>query len=263
MSFHSRTARSLAAVTVLSFVACQSVDGPTPRSLASFSPPLCRLTPLHTARNAYSSDQTTVADVVIWCPPASIGVGETTYLQAWANAAQAGRIRLGDPIAWSVGDQDLMSLSPISNDSIPGGNGGMVGVDFWATLRGLRKGTVTVSAASGDKSSAVTIMVGEPAASIAISRSGLTLDATTCEAKWLAVALHDASGNQLNGRRVRWTSSNPRVTYFFNAVGDRADGVWVAGVDSGTSTITASTGLISTSTEIPISGHQDASSCMD
>ena len=48
---------------------------------------------------------------------------------------------------------------------------------WWATLRGIGKGAVTLRAASGDKSSAVTIIVGEPAASLAISPSTLTLDA--------------------------------------------------------------------------------------
>lgn len=239
--------------TVLLLIGCQDAADPTP------PPPALPVAP-SSSPPADPPDGNTVAEVVIWLPPATIGVGETAHLQAWANAAQVGRVRATSPIVWSGEDQAVATVTAIREDATPGAIGG---VDFWAALHGVGKGTVTVRAASGDVSSAVTIIVGEPAASIAISPTTLTLNATACQSMRLALSLHDAEGNRLDGRRAIWTSSDPNVANVFNALGDPANVVWVGGVNSGTITITASTGLISANAAVTVTGHLGRFGCMD
>jgi hypothetical protein len=171
--------------------------------------------------SAPPSGDNTVAEVVIWQPPATIGIGETVLLHAWANAASVGRIKPGSPILWRSTDTTIASLDPADA-------GGYPEVDLWTSLRGVKKGTVTIRAAIGDKSADVAITVGEPVTSIAISPTAATLRAALCQNIQLGLSLHDALGNRLAGRQAVWTSSHSDVA-------GSADGLFWA-VDSGTAT---------------------------
>jgi uncharacterized protein YjdB len=191
--------------------------------------------------SAPPSDDNTVAEIVIWQPPVTIGLGETGLLHAWANAASVGRIKPGSPILWRSTDTTIARLAPADG-------GGYPEVDFWTSLHGVKKGMTTIRAAIGDKSVAVTITVGEPATSIEISPTAASLSATLCQNIHLGLSLHDAFGNRLAGRQAVWTSSDPGVV----SLGDGL--VWA--LDSGTATITASTGLISANAVITVEGHR-------
>lgn len=196
-------------------------------------------------------DDTTVAEVVISQPPASIGAGETALLHAWANAASVGRIRPSSPIVWQSENPTIASV-------VPADEGGIPGVDFWASLHGVKRGTFTIRAATGRKSADLTIAVGEPAKYMTISGDATTLSAAECQSMQIATSMWDASGNHLAGRQAVWTSSDAGVAYV-----DPQSG-WVAARDSGTATITATTGLISAKVTIHVVGHlRNPRACMD
>jgi len=197
---------------------------------------------------------TAVAAVVIFLPPTTIGVGETAVLQAWANAASVGRIRPSSPIVWSGSSEGDAPLTPMAADDD--------GVDFWATLHGLKRGTFTTHATTGNKSSAATITVGEPAASLALSPASVTLNASVCESTQLVLSLYDASGRALEGRKPIWKTSGANVG-LFNALGDGPNTIWVGGIQSGTTVITATTGLVSASATVTVTGHWTRASCQD
>ena len=228
----SRPMASLARVTALFLVACRGVESPTtPSSYQPSIPPR-------------------VTRVVISGVPATIGVGETALLEAWTEAEGVGRVRPDTPVVWSLADQSIAAIVPVNNDSIAGA--GLAGVDYWARIRAVAKGTITVRAASGDKSSAATIAVGAPAAFLTISPTTVTVDANKCETRRLAVSLFDAAGNRLSGRRLVWTSTDPRIAQAVNVPGDSGSAAWVGGENSGTATITASTGLVSASAAVTV-----------
>lgn len=197
---------------------------------------------------------TAVAEIVIFLPPTTIGVGETAILQSWANAARVGRIRPSTPIAWSGTSDGAATLTPMEADDD--------GVDFWATLHGVKKGTITAHATSGNKSSAAVITVGEPAASLSLAPASVTLNATVCEGTQLVLSLYDANGRALDGRKPIWKTSGANVG-LLNGLGDAPNTIWVTGVQSGTAVVTATTGLISASTTVTVTGHWTRRSCED
>jgi uncharacterized protein YjdB len=184
----------------------------------------------------------TVAEIVIWSPPGSVGVGETELLHAWANGPSLGRIKLKSPITWSTSDESIATVvSTTDSDGVPQ-------VDFWATLRGVSPGTVTITAADGGKASSRTISVGNPASSLTVSPAAATLTAAGCQSVQLAAVLRDASGTLLTGRQPVWSSSDSSA--FVSETG------LVFAWDSGSATITASTGLISATASITVTGHR-------
>lgn len=190
-----------------------------------------------------SPDETTVAEVVISQPPTSIGVGETALLHAWANASRVGRIRPENPIVWRSTDTTIAVVAPsASADGYPG-------VDFHAVLHGVEKGTVTISAATGGKRADLTIAVGEPAKYMVIFPRDTILHANLCESTYLTIVPQDASGNLLPGRNAIWTSSNDRAAMV------EAETGLVFSRDSGTATITATTGLVSAKATITVTGR--------
>jgi hypothetical protein len=90
--------------------------------------------------------------------------------------------------------------------------------------------------------------VGEPAASIGIQSPPSTIDAAACEVVQLKVELRDKAGRLLEGRHPIWTSSSPAAY-----VGETGS---LYAVTSGHSTITASTGLVSSSVMVTVIGQQ-------
>jgi alpha-tubulin suppressor-like RCC1 family protein len=96
---------------------------------------------------------------------------------------------------------------------------------------GLADGTTTITATSESKSGSATLNVVVPVASVEVVAALDTLEAF--ETRELRATLRDARGRVLNGRTVRWASSDPAV-----ATVDSLTGV-LTGVDRGTVTVTA------------------------
>jgi hypothetical protein len=182
-----------------------------------------------------------ITTIVILDPPSTIGVGETALLHAWADGDRIGRIRPRGPIVWSNTDESIATIVPTENNGYPG-------VDFTANLQGITPGVVTITAAADGITASVMIKVGEPAASIMVSPTTATISASGCEAVQLTAVLRDAAGGQLFGRRPVWSSSNS------SAYAEPITGLVFAG-DSGTTTVTANTGLVAASSAITVVGH--------
>jgi hypothetical protein len=182
-----------------------------------------------------------VAEIVISHPPTSIGVGETALIHAWGNGPSIGRIKLDTPISWTTSDESFATVESASDSA------GVPQVDFWATLRGVSQGMVTITAASGGKTSSSTISVGKPATSMSLSPAGATINATHCQSVQLTPVLRDEGGTLLDGRQALWSSSSSSA--FVTETG------LVFARDTGSATITASTGLITASAAITVTGH--------
>ena len=82
------------------------------------------------------------------------------------------------------------------------------------------------------------------------------LNATKCAVMQLPIQLQDASGNQITWRHAIWISSNTGVAPADPQIGQ------VVALDSGTTTITATTGLISANATIAVIGHR-SHPCLD
>jgi hypothetical protein len=109
-------------------------------------------------------------------------------------------------------------------------------VDANGVVTGIAAGTATISAASDGVTGTAGITVTAPVVSVPVATVtvGPTLD--TLEAydpRSMQAVLRDASNNVLNGRVVRWATSNPAI-----ATIDSVTGV-LLGLDRGTVTITA------------------------
>ena len=148
--------------------------------------------------------------------PASVRVGERAQLSARAKNA-AGEVVGSASIAWSNGDSAVAS---VSRDG---------------ALRGIAPGTTTITAASGENRTSVSITVqpveanATTAASVEVvpARARVGVDRRLA----LRAVVRDGGGNILGGR-VDWASSAATIA----AVA--ANGV-VTGVEPGTASVTA------------------------
>jgi uncharacterized protein YjdB len=140
--------------------------------------------------------------------PDTVALGSTVTLHATVDGAT------GNPsIFWSSEDTTIATVS---------GSG---------VVTGVRLGTAHIAASSGGKSGIATVVVMPPGvASVQVSppSAAITVGGTV----HLQATPLDASGNQLTGRTVTWTSSNDAIATVDNT------GV-VTGISSGAATITA------------------------
>jgi uncharacterized protein YjdB len=137
-----------------------------------------------------------VASVAVSPSTATITVGSNTTLSATPTDANGAAVS-GQTITWSSS------------------NSAVATVNSSGVVTGVAGGTATITASTAGKSGSAVITVNAPVASVTISPSTVTLysfvaDSTLKQAQ-LSVVLKDAAGNQLNGRTVTYTSSNPAV----------------------------------------------------
>ena len=175
-----------------------------------------------------SGPSVTAVDIV--SAPASVRVGERAQLSARAKNA-AGEVVGSASIAWSNGDSAVAS---VSRDG---------------ALRGIAPGTTTITAASGENRTSVSITVqpveanATTAASVEVvpARARVGVDRRLA----LRAVVRDGGGNILGGR-VDWASSAATI------VAVAANGV-VTGVEPGTASVTAtSNGVRSTPAVITV-----------
>jgi uncharacterized protein YjdB len=124
----------------------------------------------------------------------SITVDDTTSAIAVARDS-AGNVLTGRPIVWSSRDASIARVS--STGLVTGVSPGIVGIDGQANgVTGSATVKVTVPPISINK---VTVSLADTL----VAAAGLTTQAS--------VIVADAAGNQLFGRVITWTSSNPGV----------------------------------------------------
>jgi uncharacterized protein YjdB len=183
-----------------------------------------------TATASVSVQQVPVASVLVTPATSSLRVGDTLRLAA-VTRDSAGAALTGRQVRWSSSAAGIVTI-----DSISG------------LLRAVGAGSATLTATSEGRSGTAAVTVAAPVVPVATVNVNAALD--TLEA-WDVVPLtattRDAQNNVLNGRLVRWTSSNPAV-----ATVDSVTGM-LTGIDRGTVTVTAtSEGKVGTATRVVV-----------
>jgi uncharacterized protein YjdB len=171
-----------------------------------------------------------VGSVVVTPPTSNVVVGNAVQLSAAVRDA-AGNPLDGRLVGWTSSDDDVAVVSSAGR------------------VTGLKVGTATITASSEGKSGTATVTVtGAPVASVTVSppNAALTVGQTTT----LTAKTLDATGAELTGRAIAWTTSAATV-----ATVSSTGVVTAAGV--GTATITATsegkTGTVTiTVTTIPV-----------
>lgn len=153
-----------------------------------------------------------VATVEVAPPTAAIAVSGTVPLTATAKDA-GGAVLVGRPAAWTTSDANVARVSPTGR------------------VTGVGAGTATIVATIEGRTGSSTVTVTqEPVATVEVTPNPATvaIQRTT----QLTATLKAASGTELSGRPVTWTTSNGAIATV------SATGL-VTGVAVGTATITA------------------------
>jgi uncharacterized protein YjdB len=165
-----------------------------------------------TASVAVSVHDVAVASVAILPSTAVIGVGGTVQLVGVPRDA-AGNPLPGRAVAWT---SDKPSIATVSSSGL---------------VTGVAAGLATITATSEGKTATAQVTVqGVPVARVEVSPASVEMNVGNT--RQLTARVFDASGNQLTGRTVTWSSGNT-----FIATVD-ANGL-VRGVKRGEVTITA------------------------
>jgi len=130
--------------------------------------------------------------------PTSVGVGGAILLQASVGDAS------GDPVSnpsvtWTSSDPAIAEVSSGGTDT--------------AAVFGREPGSVTITAASGAVSDAITIAVvgspGAPVATVTVHPSSASL--AVGDSVYFTAELRDAAGTLLSGRPVSWFGTDSSV----------------------------------------------------
>jgi uncharacterized protein YjdB len=159
--------------------------------------------------------EATIASVTVAPEAAAVSTGQTKQMSASITDTQ-GSILVGLTPSWS---SSKMSVATVSTDGL---------------ITAVASGTTTITVTSGGVMGTATVTVAAvPVSSIIVSPQSPKVVAG--QTQQLVTTLRDASGNTLTGQTVTWSSSNQ------SAATVSASG-FVAGIASGTSTITATVG---------------------
>jgi uncharacterized protein YjdB len=155
-----------------------------------------------------------VATVTVQPASVSLDTGKTTQLVAVVKDA-AGATLTGRVVSWTSADT---AVARVAVDGV---------------VRGVRAGTVTITASAEGKSGTSTVSVTAPPTPVAtVTVQPATASVDTGKTVQLTVVLRDAAGGTLTGRTVTWSSSSAAATV--------SSGGLVSGVAAGSATITAS-----------------------
>lgn len=131
-----------------------------------------------------------VASVDITCPSSVMEPGESIQLTATPRGAD-GRSLTDRAVTWSSSDEAVAT------------------VDAQGVVTGMAEGMVEVKAEAGGESGEAELQVSIPVASVEIApESGSLKVGQTLQ---LVATVTDAHGNELTGRTVTWSSSQPSV----------------------------------------------------
>ena len=178
-----------------------------------------------------------VGSVVVTPSTSSVVVGNAVQLSASVRDA-AGNPLDGRLVGWTSSDDAIAVVSSTGR------------------VTGLKVGTATITASSEGKSGTATVTVtGAPVASVTVSppNAALTIGQTTP----LAAKTFDASGAELTGRAITWTTSATAVATVSSTGVVTATGAGTATITAtsegktGTATITVSTVSVATVTVAP------------
>ena len=138
-----------------------------------------------------------VASVSVLPPNETVAAGDTVGFRVILRDA-AGNPVYGRSVTWSVGDSSVARIEQTMGAEV--------------VLRAVHEGTTTVTATSEGKSGTAQLVVTAPGpvASVTVSPpvdSSLVVGDTT----FFVATLRDTQGNQVSGKAVTWTISDPSV----------------------------------------------------
>ena len=152
-----------------------------------------------TTRMVDDSGSDVVATVTVAPQADTLAVSETVQLTV--VVASSSGAPLAKTIDWSSGDTQTATVSSAG------------------VVTALRAGSTTITATSEGKSGTASIVVlattppppppPAPVATVTVSPASASVE--SAKTVQLTATLHDASGNQLTGRAITWTSLNPSV----------------------------------------------------
>jgi hypothetical protein len=178
-----------------------------------------------------------VARVDIEPRPTSLGVGESLQLQATPLDAEVSALPLtGRSVTWASSSEAQATVSSTG------------------LVLGVAHGPMTITATSEEVSRSLPLSIGDPAAAVTVSPASVALGGLTCYATLSAVLL-DTQGQQIAGRQVNWTTSDPAIALVSPLFASAA--AFAIAVHTGTATVTASTGLQSGSATVTVTSAPD------
>ena len=163
-----------------------------------------------------------VASVSVLPPNETVAAGDTVGFRVILRDA-AGNPVYGRSVTWSVGDSSVARIEQTMGAEV--------------VLRAVQEGTTTVTATSEGKSGTAQLVVTAPGpvASVTVSPpvdSSLVVGDTT----FFVATLRDAQGNQVSGKAVTWTISDPSVARIEAATDQWAE---IRALKVGSATLTA------------------------
>ena len=163
-----------------------------------------------------------VASVSVLPPNETVAAGDTVGFRVILRDA-AGNPVYGRSVTWSVGDSSVARIEQTTGAEV--------------VLRAVQEGTTTVTAASEGKSGTAQLVVTAPGpvASVTVSPpvdSSLVVGDTT----FFVATLRDTQGNQVSGKAVTWTISDPSVARIEAATDQWAE---IRALKVGSATLTA------------------------
>ena len=129
-----------------------------------------------------------VAAVVITPPSSVVGLGSSRSLSAIALDS-TGVTLTGRTITWTSSSVTVVSVNATTG-----------------AVTGVAKGSATITATSEGKTATTTVFVMPPVSTVTVTATSASMIAHSVQA--LAISLKDASGTELSGRAVAWSSSN-------------------------------------------------------
>jgi Bacterial Ig-like domain (group 2) len=175
--------------------------------------------------------QRSVASVLVGPKATSLGVGESLQLFGVPVDLEGSSLE-GRVVTWASSSEAKATVS----------SSGLV--------LGVAHGSVTITTTAEGKVGSLALEIGDPAASLTVDPPAITIGGATCATGTLTAVLRDANGQEITGRQVKWSTSDDRVAVPRTTIGVPASTVRVYPVDKGTATVTASTGLLSSSATV-------------
>ncbi|VAX34113.1 hypothetical protein MNBD_NITROSPIRAE03-758, partial [hydrothermal vent metagenome] len=192
---------------------------------------------------------TVVGTVSVAATPTSVTVGGTSSIEATVKDSNGANVPDGTDVAFSVSDSSLGAINPVTATTING--------VATATLTATGAGTLIITAAAGSVSNTVSVNIQDIVATVSVTATPATV--TVGGTSSIKATVLDGNGNNVpDGTEVSFSLSdtslgaiNPQANTY-NGV---AIATFTAGLTSaGTVTITATTGSVSSTVSVSISG---------
>jgi len=175
--------------------------------------------------------QRSVASVRVLPKATSLGVGESLQLFGIPVDLEGTGLE-GRAVTWASSSQAQATVSSTG------------------LVLGIGHGSVTITTTAEGKVGSLALEIGDPAASLTVDPPAITIGGRNCASGTLTAVLRDMQGHEITGRQVSWSTSDPQVATVSGPLDVPVPTVRVYPFHKGTATVTASTGLLSSSATV-------------